>query len=213
MIPAVSSIPAAGSNALAGISLPGFFLYILLALSAESMIFSGAGGFSRAMRAARKPGLLHWNTLFVTFFCVCAVCISQILNPWVESFPRPMVARSVIFLCVDALLYLGVAVLMRKAAPSVWKRAGNALSSGALNTLVLSMPFLQQILKMDFLSSLGYALGTGIAFWLASLLLHSALQICSHKDVPRAYRGLPAALLYAGILCLAFCGFSGGRFF
>ena len=137
MIPAVSSIPAAGSNALAGISLPGFFLYILLALSAESMVFSGAGGFSRAMRAARKPGLLHWNTLFVTFFCVCAVCVSQILNPWVESFPRPMVARSVIFLCVDALLYLGVAVLMRKAAPSIWKRAGNALSSGAINKIVL----------------------------------------------------------------------------
>lgn len=38
---------------------------------------------------------------------------------------------------------------------------------------------------MDFLSSLGYALGTGAAFWLASVLLHSALQICSHKDVPR----------------------------
>ena len=159
------------------------------------MVFSGAGGFSRAMRAARKPGLLRWNTLFVTFFCVCSVCAAQLLGPWAESLPRPMVA------------------LMRRFFPSLWKKVGGALSSGALNTLVLSMPFLQQALQMDLLSSLGYALGTGAAFWLASLLLHAALQICSHKDVPRAYRGLPAALIYAGLICLAFCGFSGGRFF
>ena len=110
-------------------------------------------------------------------------------------------------------LTLGAAAAVRKISPSLWKKAGGALSSGALNTLVLSMPFLQEALSMDFLSSLGYALGTGAAFWLASVLLHSALQICSHKDVPRAYRGLPAALIYAGLICLAFCGFSGGRFF
>ena len=110
-------------------------------------------------------------------------------------------------------MYLGAAAAVRKISPSLWKKAGGALSSGALNTLVLSMPFLQEALSMDFLSSLGYALGTGAAFWLASVLLHSALQICSHKDVPRAYRGLPAALIYAGLICLAFCGFSGGRFF
>ena len=196
-----------------GISIPGFFLYALLALSAESMVFSGAGGFSRALRAARKPGLLRWNTLFVTFFCVCSVCAAQLLGPLASGLPRPMVARSVLFLCTDALLYLGDAAAVRKISPSLWKKAGGALSSGALNTLVLSMPFLQEVLSMDFLSSLGYALGTGAAFWLASVLLHSALQICSHKDVPRAYRGLPAALIYAGLICLAFCGFSGGRFF
>ena len=196
-----------------GISISGFFLYALLAPSAESMVFSGAGGFSRALRAARKPGLLWWNTLFVTFFCVCSVCAAQLLGPLASGLPRPMVARSVLFLCTDALLYLGAAAAVRKISPSLWKKAGGALSSGALNTLVLSMPFLQEALSMDFLSSLGYALGTGAAFWLASVLLHSALQICSHKDVPRAYRGLPAALIYAGLICLAFCGFSGGRFF
>lgn len=148
------------------------------------MVFSGAGGFSRALRAARKPGLLRWNTLFVTFFCVCSVCAAQLLGPLASGLPRPMVARSVLFLCTDALLYLGAAAAVRKISPSLWKKAGGALSSGALNTLVLSMPFLQEALSMDFLSSLGYALGTGAAFWLASVLLHSALQICATKTCP-----------------------------
>ena len=97
-----------------GISIPGFFLYALLALSAESMVFSGAGGFSRALRAARKPGLLRWNTLFVTFFCVCSVCAAQLLGPLASGLPRPMVARSVLFLCTDALLYLGAAAAVRR---------------------------------------------------------------------------------------------------
>lgn len=193
--------------------IPSFFLYILLALSAESMIFSGAGGFSRGFQAAKKPGLLKWSTLFLTFFCLCSMCFAQLLGPWAGSFPRPMVARTVIFLSADGLLYLLIAFLLHQFRPNLWAKKGALLSAGALNTLVLSMPFLKQALQMDFLSSLGYALGTGIAFWLASVFLHSALQLCSHKDVPASYRGLPAVLLYAGLLCLAFCGFSGGKFF
>lgn len=196
-----------------GISIPGFFLYALLALSAESMVFSGAGGLQPGVARRPKAGasaVEHaFCDLFLRLLCVCGSAFGT-SRFWASQAHGGT-------LCVISLhrrpFVSGAAAAVRKISPSLWKKAGGALSSGALNTLVLSMPFLQEALSMDFLSSLGYALGTGAAFWLASVLLHSALQICSHKDVPRAYRGLPAALIYAGLICLAFCGFSGGRFF
>lgn len=194
------------------LSIPNVFFWALLALSAENMIFTGAVGFGRSLRVARKPALLPWTVLFLILFCMLSMVTAQALMPLTYSIPRPIVARAVIFLITDALLYLLVAWVIRRFFLNFWKKSGNAVSSGALNGLVLSMPFMKQIFALDILSSLGYAFGTGIAFAIGSLFLREALQRCSRREVPRAYKGLPATLIYTGLLCLAFYGFSGGSF-
>lgn len=189
------------------------FTYGLLALSSESILFAGAGGFSRALRAARRPALLRRYAVLVSAFSLVSMLASCLLGDWAASFPQPMTARVVIFLFADLAVYLGAAWFFQRFCPVFWEKTGKVFSPAAINTIVLSMPFLQRYFKMGWPEAIGYALGTGAAFWLAAQLLNTALRRTSHTDMPRAYKGLPAVLLYIGILCLAFCGFTGGRFF
>ncbi len=86
------------------------------------------------------------------------------------------------------------------------------LAQAAVNTVVLAVPFVQQALGFGLSGTVGYALGTGAAFFLAVLLLEQALRICSNPDMPRAFSGLPGVFLYIGILSMAFAGFSGKVF-
>ena len=66
---------------------------------------------------------------------------------------------------------------------------------------------------MFALEGLGYAFGTGLMFYLASLILAPAYDRCASQDAPACFRGLPAALLTIAVLSLAFLGFTGGKIF
>lgn len=56
--------------------------------------------------------------------------------------------------------------------------------------------------------SVGFALGTGLSFWLAGWLLAEMMPRLTHISIPRAFRGTPAVFLYLAILALAFLGFA-----
>jgi len=60
-------------------------------------------------------------------------------------------------------------------------------------------------------SWLGYAFGTGIAFFLASILVFEGTRKLKGSHIPEAFRGLPATLIYIGILSLAFYGLIGHK--
>ncbi len=191
---------------------PQIITYVLLALSGESILFSGAGGFSRALRAARRPALLRRYSVLVGCFSLFTISLSCWLDPWLSGLPRPTESRVAVILGADLLLYLLAAWLLRRFCPGFWEKTEKVFSPAAINTIVLAMPFLQRYLKLTWPQAIGYAVGTGLAFWLGAQLLNTALRRASHKETPAAYKGLPAALLYIGILCLAFYGFTGGRF-
>ena len=75
------------------------------------------------------------------------------------------------------------------------------------------MPYLRRILKLDAFEAVGFALGTGVAFFLAVLVLSAAMPNLKNPDAPKAFRGLPSLFIYVGILSMAFLGLSGGGLF
>jgi electron transport complex protein RnfA len=63
--------------------------------------------------------------------------------------------------------------------------------------------------KFNFAQSLVHAFGAGIGFWLALVLMASIRERVQQSDVPKAFQGLGIAFVIAGLLSLAFLGFSG----
>ena len=182
----------------------------LLALAAENLLFAGGAGFSRALRAARKPSSAGFYALFVTAFSLGSGLAGHWLSP---LFPGSrQVAYPAVAAAVTAALYLAAAALLRRLAPGFFKKYASILAQAAVNTVVLAVPFVQQALGFGLSGTVGYALGTGAAFFLAVLLLEQALRICSGPDMPRAFSGLPGVLIYIGIVSMAFAGFSGKVF-
>ncbi len=182
----------------------------LLALTAENLLFSGGAGFSRALRAARRPSSAGFYALFVTVFSLGSGFAGRPLAPLFTG-PRQLAYPAVVA-AATAVLYLAAAALLRRFAGGFFEKYASVLGQAAANTVVLAVPFVQQALGLGPAGTVGFALGTGAAFFLAVLLLEQALRICSNPDMPRAFAGLPGVLVYIGILSMAFAGFSGRVF-
>ena len=84
----------------------------------------------------------------------------------------------------------------------------------ALNTLVLATPLLNRSAAYTLPESIGSGIGAGLAFILAATLICKGLHIISqNQDMPKAFRGTPAAFVYVALLSLAFSGLSGSSLF
>ena len=98
----------------------------------------------------------------------------------------------------------------REELPKIWITLGMA----ALNTLVLATPLLNRSAAYTLPESIGSGIGAGLAFILAATLICKGLHIISqNQDMPKAFRGTPAAFIYIALLSLAFSGFSGSSLF
>lgn len=182
-------------------------LTALLAVTAENIIFSGGIGFSRVLRAARKPKTLGIYALFVAFFSLISVLLSSLWSSLVAEGPALVIIRPAVFAGLVALVYVVSAYTAKSFFPNFYRKYGMLLSPAAMNTVVLSMPYIQKSFKLNVTDAAGFALGTGIAFFLAALALAYTLdKYRNQTEMPKAFSGLPAVLLYVGILSMAFAG-------
>lgn len=182
----------------------------LLALTAENLLFAGGMGFSRALRAARRPAEAGVCALFVTVFSLGSGLAGWRLSPLFSGSRQ--IAYPAAAAAAVALMYLAAAALLRAFAKTFYEKHAQILAQAAVNTVVLAVAFVQETFQLGISGTVGFALGTGAAFFLAVLLLEQALKICANPDMPRAFSGLPGVLVYVGILSMAFAGFSGKVF-
>lgn len=183
----------------------------LLALGAENLLFAGGSGFSRALRSARRPAAAGRYALLVAWFSLASALIG--FRPLPPFGTGGEALRPACFAAAAAGVYAATAALLRFLLPALYRRVSGLLAPAAVNTVVLAMPYVRRSFSFGPAAAAGYALGTGLAFYLASLLLAGAEPKCRNADMPAAFRGLPAAFLYVGILSMAFAGFTGGRVF
>lgn len=186
----------------------------LLAVSAENLFFTGGMGLSRVLRAAYSPRGIGVASVFVTIFSVLSAIEGFFLTPFLPSDGfRALAVRPAVLACSLAVTYIVTAGIIKKSAPVFYEKNSRVLPLSAVNTAVLAIPYVQKTAGFGLMQSIGFALGNGLSFFIASALVLSAAPTCSNPDMPKAFKGLPASLLYVGILSMAFAGFTGGKFF
>ena len=194
-------------------TLAQMMLYAVLAVTSENLIFTGGIGFSRVLRAARRPKTALAYSGLVCAFTLASAALGIWFGRTAPAGGWAAAARPVLFACGTAAVYLAAAFVWRTWWPKFYKKVEPFLSSSAINSVVLSMPFLRRVFFLGPWQMIGYALGTGAAFLFASAVLSQAMGRMRNPDMPQAFQGLPAVFLYVGILSLAFFGFTGGRLF
>lgn len=187
--------------------------YTVLAVAAQNVIFSGGIGYSRVLRAARRPKTLFSYAGLLCGFTLISAWVGAALNALVPASSPAAFYRPAIFALCVAVVYLVAVLVYRIFFAARYKKLEPVFSSSAINCLVLAMPFLQRVFRMNVWQLTGYALGTGAAFFLAALVLSHAMPRLKNPDMPKAFQGLPSVFLYVGILSLAFFGFTGGKLF
>ena len=115
----------------------------------------------------------------------------------------------IVFIGIVAGLVQGSDAIMRRISPGLYYKLGIYLALISTNCIILAVPLMNAGNKYNFIESLAFALGSGLGFALALIIMASIREKIELADIPAPFRGLPMAFIIAGMIALAFTGFSG----
>ena len=116
---------------------------------------------------------------------------------------------TIVFVILTASFVQLLELVIKKQAPTLYNLWGIYLLLIATNCIVLAVPLLNVENSYSLLKSIVFAIGSGLGFALAIVLMASLREKLAYADVPKPLEGIGIAFLLAGMLSLAFLGFSG----
>ena len=117
--------------------------------------------------------------------------------------------QTVAFILVIASLVQFVEMFLKKAIPTLYTALGVYLPLITTNCAVLGVALLNVQNNYNFIESVVYGITGGLGFLLAIYLFATVRERVQFADYPKCFEGFPIALVTAGLLALAFMGFSG----
>lgn len=127
-----------------------------------------------------------------------------ILNPFGLTY-----LQTIVFILVIASLVQLVEMVIEKTSPTLYASLGIFLPLITTNCAILGAALLNIQFKYNFIQMLIFTIGSSVGFGLALILFSGIRERVDLSDVPKYFKGLPVAFITAGILALAFMGFSG----
>ena len=115
----------------------------------------------------------------------------------------------IMFIAIIAAMVQLVEMIVEKFAPALYNQLGIFLPLITTNCAVLGVAILMIQKEFNLLQSVTYSVATALGFALALVLFAGIRERLEFEDVPKAFKGVPIALITAGILAMAFMGFSG----
>ena len=117
--------------------------------------------------------------------------------------------NTIVFILVIAALVQFVEMFLKKASPSLYKALGVYLPLITTNCAVLGVALTNVSKEYDILTSVVNGFGTAVGFTIAIVILAGVRERTEHNDIPEAFKGMPITLITAGLMAIAFIGFSG----
>ncbi len=117
--------------------------------------------------------------------------------------------KIIVFIGVVAAFVQSADTIMKKVSPSLYYKLGVYLALITTNCIIIAVPLKNAGEHYNFFESIAFALGSGIGFGLALIIMASIREKLEVADVPAPFRGLPISFIIAGLIALAFTGFSG----
>lgn len=162
--------------------------------------FDGLGiglGFTFALRAA------------VTFVMTIATIVTYLLQTYLLMPMKLDYMQTIVFILVIAALVQLLEIIIKKIAPSLYQALGVFLPLITTNCTILGVALIVIQKNLSLLEATVYAISTAIGFTLALVIFAGMREQMSLSHIPKAMQGTPIALIAAGLLAMAFMGFSG----
>ncbi|MBW9147983.1 electron transport complex subunit RsxA [Clostridium sp. CM028] len=161
-------------------------------------------GVSKKTETAKGMGLAVVFVMFIASFMTYGV-YNWILVPLNITY-----LSTLSFVLVIAALVQFVEMVIKKTQPSLYKALGIYLPLITTNCALLGMAVINIGEKYNLVESMVNALGAALGYMLAIVLLSGLRERMEENDnMPLAFRGLPISLVTAGLMAIAFLGFSG----
>ncbi len=145
----------------------------------------------------------------VTFVLTLASVVTNLLYGYILVPLGLSFLMTVSFILVIATLVQLVDIVLQKVLPTLHATLGIYLVLITTNCAILGLALLNVVKKYNVIESLVFGLSAGIGFILALVIMAGMRERLELSDIPRPLQGFPITLILAGLLSIAFMGFSG----
>lgn len=195
--------------------------YVIIFISAifvNNIVLTQFLGICPFLGVSKKVGTAVGMSAAVTFVMALATLVTYLLQKYVLVPFGLEFLQTVSFILVIAGLVQMVEIIIKKISPSLYQALGIFLPLITTNCVVLGVAIQVVTNEYDFgagahMLGLGqsvvFAIATAIGYGLALILFAGIREQLEMSKVPESFKGVPIALLTAGIMALAFMGFSG----
>ena len=194
-------------------------LYLLIFVSAifvNNIVLSQFLGICPFLGVSKKIDTALGMGAAVTFVLVLATIVTYLLQMLLDAFGLGFL-QTILFILVIATLVQMIEIILKKISPSLYQALGVFLPLITTNCCILGVAILvangtnklPEGLDHNLLTGTLFALATALGFAIALVLFAGLREQLRRNDVPKAMEGTPIALITAGILAMAFMGFSG----
>lgn len=186
--------------------------YILIFISAifvNNIVLSQFLGICPFLGVSKKIQTSLGMGMAVAFVLTVATVVTFLLQKCVLDPLGLQYLQTIAFILVIASLVQMVEIILKKVSPALYQSLGIFLPLITTNCAVLGVAIL--VIQKDFtlIESIVYAFSTAIGFALALVLFAGIREQLAYVNIPKGMRGMPIVLVAAGLLSLAFMGFSG----
>lgn len=160
-------------------------------------------GVSKKVKTATGMGVA------VIFVITLASAVAGLIYKFVLQPLNITYLQTIVFILVIAALVQFVEMFLKKSVPSLYQALGVYLPLITTNCAVLGVALTNVQKEYGILTGIVNGFGTAVGFTIAIIILAGIREKTAYNDVPESFRGMPMVLLTAGLMAIAFCGFSG----
>ena len=179
------------------------------AILANNFIFSQFLGCCPFLGVSKKVDTAVGMGVAVTFVMGLASAVCFVVNKFILIPLDLAYMQTVAFILVIASLVQFIEMFLQKSMPSLYTALGVYLPLITTNCAVLGVVLLNVQNNYNFIESVVYGITGGLGFLLAIVPFASIRERLVFADYPKCWDGFPIALITAGLMALAFMGFSG----
>lgn len=186
------------------------FSLAIFAILAENFVLVQFLGICPFLGVSKKMDTALGMGMAVTFVMGLASLCTWAVNTYLLiPFGLDGYLQTVAFILVIAALVQFVEMFLKKVVPALYTALGIYLPLITTNCAVLGVALLNTQKQYGALMSTAYGVFGGLGFTLAIILFASVRERLEFSECPKAFEGFPIALVTAGLLAMAFMGFSG----
>ena len=186
-----------------------YFVIIISSIFVNNIVLSPFLGICPFLGVSNKVSTSLGMGAAVTFVLAIASIVAYLIQYYILVPLNITYMHTIVFILVIAALVQMVEIILKKVSPALYQALCIFLPLITTNCAVLGVAILLVQKEYNLGEAVVYAVSVAIGFTLALVLFAGLRERLELENVPKAMKGVPIALITAGILAMAFMGFSG----
>ena len=175
----------------------------------SNVVLSQFLGLCPFLGVSRKTNTAAGMGAAVIFVITLASAVAGVIYEFVLVRFHVEYLKTIVFILVIAALVQFVEMFLRKSMPSLYEALGVYLPLITTNCAVLGVAITNVQKEYGILTGIVNGFATAVGFTIAIVILAGIREKLAYNDIPGPFKGMPTVLLTAGLMAIAFCGFSG----